>query len=116
MLLMRRVVDWALRRACVGTDSSARLYYESKGTNDIRRFFVGDAESPVPPEWNAWLRHTRAQPPSPEEVAARARERALLAERVSVLERAENERRLRAEVLGKASGEGVGVSQLGSDR
>lgn len=114
--MLRKVVDWALRRACVGSDSSGRLYYEHRSSNAVRRSFVGDAESPVPPEWNAWLRNTRAQPPSAEEVETRTRERALLAERVSALERAERERRLRGEVLGKASGEAVGLSQLGSDR
>ena len=98
--LLKRLADWAQRRTVVGGDAFGRVYLEQtengrRGTT-VKRVFEGDAEAPPPPEWNAWLRHTRAAPPSSAEQTALAAERLARAERVEVLRREEASRRLRA--------------------
>ena len=45
----------------------------------------------LPVEWQSWLRHTRPQPPSEEEVAALEARRQQVAKRVAVLEAREKE-------------------------
>lgn len=85
------------RRVCVGGDVHGNLYYAWSEPGDEpgdppreRREVAPPSKTPhlfdaraVPPEWAAWLRRTRATPPSPEEVAAnearRERTRALAA-------------------------------------
>jgi NADH:ubiquinone oxidoreductase subunit len=50
---------------CVGTDARGNRYYRAKRRRTARRerrwvLFDGAAEaSKVPPEWHAWLHHTR---------------------------------------------------------
>jgi len=55
----------------VGADSFGNRYYRDKRTRGQKRerrwvLYKGKAEgSAVPPQWNAWLHRTVAEPPSP---------------------------------------------------
>lgn len=69
-------------RVCVGGDISGNLYYartekDDEGGEIERREVRPPSSRPadydartVPPEWSAWLRATRADPPTPEEIAS----------------------------------------------
>jgi NADH:ubiquinone oxidoreductase subunit len=69
-------------RLCVGGDASGNLYYarterDDEGGPVERREVRPPSSRPsdfdsrtVPAEWSAWLRATRADPPTPEEIAS----------------------------------------------
>ena len=121
--LSKRLVDWALGRTLVGRDSYGRVYFEllEKSSRGVtrRRTFEGDAETPTPPEWNAWLRRTREKPPTMEECAEIEAERKRRAAGVAALAGAEEQRRLRdLFAAGRGGGEAVGLKGLqeGPDR
>lgn len=113
--LLARLLAPFRRRACVGGDVHGNLYYAWSEPGDEpgdppreRREVRPPSRAPtafdartVPPEWAAWLRRTRPDPPSLEEVAAnearRVRTRALAA---AVDERAAAARLAAAAVAG----------------
>jgi len=114
--LWSRVSDWLSGRTLVGQDDDGRKYYSENGgtTRAERRLFVGDPDSQLPAEWLAWLRHTRASPPTPEESRQLAAARAERSRRVDDLRERERQRRTRSQVMGEQTGEAAGAEQLAS--
>lgn len=63
------------RRKLVGEDFFGTKYYEIPRSSTSRfkkpaRYFqpVNDFDQEIPPEWEAWLRHRRKEPPTLEEI------------------------------------------------
>ncbi|RKP01712.1 hypothetical protein CXG81DRAFT_25615 [Caulochytrium protostelioides] len=88
----------------IGADFAGNKYYETDiptGSRPTRRSVVmlGDQDRAIlepnalPPMWAMWLRHTRADPPTPEELAAEDRRFTILKERVRAIDAREAERR-----------------------
>jgi len=127
MSLVARLLARLRGRTLVGGDEHGNLYYKwvesvSKAAESIAAEAEGESSvvsverrtvrtptgsSPqkfdaasIPPEWSAWLRKTRADPPSPEEAARNAARR----ERVRSLAAAIDQRR-RLVVAGGVRGE-----------
>jgi NADH:ubiquinone oxidoreductase subunit len=120
-LFWARLVDWSQGRTLVGQDDFGRKYYVSREDRPRvssaleRRTFDGDADVELPAEWLAWLRHTRTDPPTPEESKQLADARAERRRRVEALQVQEQQRKTRAKVQGTQTGEGAGAEQLGGD-
>ena len=114
-------MDWSQGRTLVGEDDVARKYYIARedrprmGSAVERRTFDGNADAELPAEWLAWLRHTRAEPPTPEESKQLADARAERRRRVEALQVQEQQRKTRARVQGTQTGEGAGAEQLGGN-
>ena len=118
-LFWSRLVDWSQGRTLVGQDDVGRKYYVAREDRPRvssaveRRTFDGDADVELPAEWLAWLRHTRAEPPTPEESKQLADAREERRRRVEALQLQEQQRKTRARVQGTQTGEGAGAEQLG---
>ncbi|KAI9100621.1 hypothetical protein DFS34DRAFT_615252 [Phlyctochytrium arcticum] len=93
-----------------GTDLIGNMYFEGPplraGTDRTRRiieYFDGRTEyseydpTLIPPQWSAWLRHSRIDAPTLEELAAFERQRLETQRRAAEIDRAWAERKLQIE-------------------
>lgn len=98
-----RLKDYVLGRVEVGKDEVARYFVQQSGAGWPRRMFeLHDDDrdfTDVSPEWLAWLRGTRAEPPTADESARLAEQRAAVQRNAAERARAEAVRRDRAQVL-----------------
>ena len=104
-----RLKNFVLGRVEVGSDETARYFVQKSGTGPRRVFELHNPDADftaVSPEWLAWLRGTRAEPPTAEESARLAQQRAAVAERAAERARAEALRRDRARVLNSEAPDG----------
>jgi NADH:ubiquinone oxidoreductase subunit len=118
--VVSRLKNFVLGRVGVGKDEVAHYFVQQSGAGPPRRVFElhkADADfTDVSPEWLAWLRGTRAEPPTAEESARLAEQRATVQRNAAERARAEALRRDRARVLkadaatdGPADALGAGV-------
>ena len=119
--VVSRLKNFVLGRVDVGKDEVARYFVQqSGGAGPPRRMFelhkAGADFTDVSPEWLAWLRGTRAEPPTAGESARLAEQRAAVQRNAAERARAEALRRDRARVLksdaaaeGPADALGAGV-------
>ena len=115
--LATRVKDFVLGRTEVGRDEAARYFLQKSGTGPRRVFELHKAEADftdVSPEWLAWLRGTRAEPPTAEESSRLAQQREKVKHNAAERARAEALRRDRARVLKSEVPDGPADS-LGAD-
>jgi len=104
-----RVKSFVLGRTEVGKDEHAVYYVQQSGTGPRRVFEMHKADADftdVSPEWLAWLRGTRAEPPTAEESTRLSEQRAFLQRNAAERSRAEALRRDRARVLKSDAREG----------
>ena len=97
-----RLKNYVLGRTEVGSDETARYFVMQSGTGLRRVFELHKPETDftdVSPEWLAWLRGTRAEPPTAEESARLAQQRESVKRNAAESMRAEALRRDRARVL-----------------
>lgn len=82
---------------CVGQDENGTKFYErvpdqAKGVKPLRRIEAADGDTwnapEVSPEWLAWLRYKRDDPPSPEEIEKNRIQSLRVQRRAMELERA----------------------------
>ena len=96
--------DWLLSRTVVGRDAIATYYetpYEVR-PGGVRRTFEPhstDSDEQLTPEWLSWLHGTRALPPTADETARIAEQRAQVQHNAAERARAEVLRRERARAL-----------------
>ena len=118
--VVSRLKNFVLGRVEVGQDEVARYFVQQNGAAQPRRMFeLHNSErdfTDVSPEWLAWLRGTRAEPPTAEESGRLAEQRVAVQRNAAERARAEALRRDRARVLntntapdGPADALGAGV-------
>ncbi|KAK9904855.1 hypothetical protein WJX75_003869 [Coccomyxa subellipsoidea] len=65
----------------------------------------------VPPEWIQWLKQTRGEPPSPEEILQMEAKRQAIKHRAAALDAAEAQRRFQEATLGQQAEQAGGPNQ-----
>ncbi|KAK9868641.1 hypothetical protein WJX84_008892 [Apatococcus fuscideae] len=99
-----------LGREMVGSDMHGNYYYSKMekhedGMKERRwvKLSGGDYNAnQLPPEWDQWLRKSRLQAPTAEDMAKMAHDRASVKEKAAILDAEDRKRRFQAESLGLA--------------
>ena len=113
-----RLKNFVLGRTEVGSDEAARYYVQKSGTGPRRVFELKNQDADftdVSPEWLAWLRGTRAEPPTAEESALLSQQRETRKQNAAERARAETLRRDRARVLKSDGPDGPAAEALGAE-
>ncbi|KAL7417686.1 hypothetical protein BDY24DRAFT_375742 [Mrakia frigida] len=102
----------------VGYDLEGNRFYENPGQERAKRTVqyaesspeeqfhhsdVTDGTRGLPVQWQAWMRHTRKNPPTTEELQADLQRRQTLAQKVQILEAKDREEQLRQRATAAAS-------------
>jgi NADH:ubiquinone oxidoreductase subunit len=110
--LFAAATDWLLKRRLVGADAVARFYEvapedgDARGGRPRRILVPHDADADVTqiaPEWVSWLRGTRSEPPTAQEVQQLAQARADTQRKAAELAQEERRRRERARVVAQTA-------------
>ncbi|EIE18692.1 hypothetical protein COCSUDRAFT_68160 [Coccomyxa subellipsoidea C-169] len=107
-------------RELVGRDIHGNKYYRWPDTNlhgePIEKRIIKTPDGRydpilVPPEWVQWLKQTRGEPPSPEEILQMEAKRQAIRGRAAALDAAEAQRRFQEATLGQQAEQAGGPNQ-----
>lgn len=108
--ILSRVSWWLFKRQRVGRDEFGNLYHRHLDKNPdgdlVERRYIkygGEIDAAViPPEWSQWLRKTRKEPPSDEDIAAGMHQRELQRQRALAAEMESKHQKLREQAASSA--------------